>query len=232
MKDGFAGVPSLKSAVSHALRGARVVETRRLKLYNCAVERMRALRGILCALLFVVCPKAAGQEAASEGFRTILSFDTAFFISSLQDKGFGAGIVCEHLVLPFLSATGGFSAGFQEADSESGITCITVGVSLGANFYPFSMGLERLYLGFAVSTDFQNYEGDIDSNDTEDTGDTVTSLTFKAGWKQLTVHRKLMVDLYGGWKVIVHNSNNWARNEQLVSKGLVVGFRWALRQDR
>ena len=194
-----------------------------------AMARMRALRGVLCALLCAVCARAAGQEAAGEGFRTILSFDTAFFISSLQSKGFGAGIVAEHLVLPFLSATGGFSAGFQEADSDRGITCITVGISLGANFYPFAMGLERLYVGFALATDFQNYEGDIDLGDTEDTGDTVTSLTLKAGYKQLTLRRKLLVDLYGGWKVIVWNSNHWARNEELVSKGLVVGFRWALR---
>ena len=193
------------------------------------MERLRALRCVLCALLFAVCARAVGQEAASEGFRTILSFDTAFFISSLQNKGFGAGIVCEHLLMSFLSATGGFSAGFQEADSDRSITCITVGVSLGANFYPFAMGLERLYLGFAVATDFQNYEGDIDLGDTEDTGDTVTSITLKAGWKQLTLHRKLLVDLYGGWKMIVWNSNHWARNEELVSKGLVVGFRWAFR---
>ena len=209
--------------------GARVVETRRRKLYNHTMKRMRWLRAVLCALLFAVCPKAAGEEVGSEGFRTVFSFDTAFFLSSLNNKGFGAGIVSEHLLLSFLSATGSFSAGFQEADSERGIVCVTVGLSLGANFYPFALGLERLYLGFAVSTDFQNYEGDIDSSDTEDTDDTVTSLTLKAGWKQLALNRRLMLDLYGGWKFIVHNSNHWARNEQLVSKGLVVGFRWALR---
>ena len=193
------------------------------------MKKMSVLRLVVCVLLLSMCFKAMAEEEQPEGFRTLLSFDTAFFISSLQNKGFGAGIVAEQLVLPFLSVTGGFNAGCCFIDTDTDITCITVGISLGVNYYPFWMGLERLYVGFAASTDFQNYEGDIDLGDTEDTGDTVTSLTFRAGWKQLVFQRRLMVDLWGGWKVIVWNSNNWARNEELVSKGLVVGVRWAIR---
>ncbi|MGN0729199.1 hypothetical protein [Treponema sp.] len=184
----------------------------------------KRFKAVFAVLLFSFIMQAHSQTEQQKESQSVLSFDTAFFISTHMKNGFGLGFTYERLVHPCLSLTGGFSTG--KLWTENNTKCILVGISLGTNYYPLAMGLEKFYIGVSCSSEFLNYST---SEDIEKKDDTVTSITPKIGWKQYFFKRHLMLDFYTGYKLIIANTNNYAKNENLISHGFSGGIKFKLQ---
>ncbi len=120
-------------------------------------------------------------------------------------------------------------AGLEKIDKgDFDMHCISAGTSAGTNFYPFGQDLDKLYIGLNAGVDFQWYVGN--EIPISKKYDAVFSLTPKIGWKSYWFERRLMVDIYAGYKFLVTNTHHYYRNEDcLLQNGLILGIGWKTR---
>jgi hypothetical protein len=147
----------------------------------------------------------------------ILAFDTGFTITALRNYGFGLGINYEHKLTDFLSVKPGMGAMICFSDMTfSNMAVITVGVTLFLNYYPLSDGLDKLYVGLGIGTDFLMYQNDIPQ-------DTVISTVPILGWKW-KVLPYLMIEPFVGWKFYIDKTENYEDFDKYANGG----FQWGL----
>lgn len=95
------------------------------------------------------------SKCYSESFvgKRILSFDFGYLSTGLRNQGWGLGFNYEFQLFDFLSIKPGFSH-MTIWPKDLDLTITTVGLNLNLLYYPFNKGLEWLYIGGGIGTDF------------------------------------------------------------------------------
>ncbi|MDY6344348.1 MAG: DUF3575 domain-containing protein [Sphaerochaetaceae bacterium] len=134
------------------------------------------MQSLLALLLALPLPAAPVHSSFSTDFSSLAR--------SLRHMGIGLGIRYEHSLLPHLSATGGFSHTIGKASDED-IWMITVGIEMGARYYPFHKDQQGFFLGTAFGLNFLEYVGNDapGKSDAEDNGGEVYQLALQTGYR-------------------------------------------------
>lgn len=156
----------------------------------------------------------------------LFSLEGEYLNIGLENNGWGFGCSYERLIFDYLSWKAKFGhSTFQT--TEENIYCTSVTITLAMSYYPFSSGLNWLYLSLGCSTDFLNYFGS--GNIPEPAEDTIIKQLSLIGWKQnfrlFDIQDKrlyCMIDLSTGWQFIYSNSQNFIENQQYIEHGFVV----------
>ena len=143
----------------------------------------------LCALCFLDAETFAGKR--------MLTFDLSYLSTGLKHNGYGLGANYEIQVFNFLSVRPGLSH-MVLFPKDTDATCITVGVKVGAFFYPFFKGLEGPYLGGEAATDFCMFRGDGYENN-----ETPITLSPILGWK-FSVLDYVFFDVFCGYQFLMN----------------------------
>ena len=150
----------------------------------------------------------------------LLSLDLSYAFTGLLNQGWGLGLNYEKKLLDFLSIKGNlghmtFSTGIKNVYNTS------VSISLFANYYPLSSGLDKLYVGFGGGSDFMNYFGSGELP--PDSQDTLIHITPQLGWK-FHVIRFLMIDVSTGYKFIISDTENYKQIKDYINTGFRFGL--------
>lgn len=160
----------------------------------------------------------------------ILSFDLKALYYSTEDKtaGVGFGVTFERQILPFLSvrAEGAENIMWSLADD---IRTDVISITAAPLFYPFSRGLDWLYMGCGISTEFFTYRGDSVPSDHEK--DTITSLVPQIGWKQ-NLFNYVMLDLFFTYKIEITDTAIPDYAEDMVDNGFGAGLKFKINLSR
>jgi len=149
-----------------------------------------------------------------------LSFDFSYSFTSLFNQGWGIGLNYEKKLFDFLSAKGNFGH-MTFSTGINDVYCTSVHLSLYANYYPLSNGLDKLYIGIGNGCDFMNYFGKGKlPNSTEDI---LIHITPQLGWKFNTL-KYLMFDISTGYKFIITNKQNYKGITKYINDGFRFGF--------
>ncbi|MBP3743324.1 MAG: hypothetical protein J6J00_10095 [Treponema sp.] len=152
---------------------------------------MRISRILLFFLL--IAPRQNCHADAFNG-KGIFSFDFSYMGAGLQNNGWGLGFTYEHGIMNFASLKGSFSHVSLKPDLEHDwIT--SVGLGLNARIYPFNKGMNMLYLGYGIGTDFVMYMGE-----EEEKTSTYISHCPHLGWKQNFLDY-VMLEAYIGYRI-------------------------------
>ncbi len=153
------------------------------------------------------------QEEKEAAFRPetffgthIFSFDLGYMRTGLLNNGWGLGVTYEQQVFNWFSVRGSFSH-MTLWPKNYDITITTEGISMDMFFYPFNRGLEWLYMGCGMATEFFQYSGDDAKNPddgSEHTENTAISVCPELGWKQNFMNYVLM-DVFFGYRIILND---------------------------
>lgn len=177
----------------------------------------------LVLFLFFVTTFTYAEKTELKG---LFSLECEYLNIGLENNGWGLGCSYERLIFDWLSWKAKFGhSTFQTI--EDNVNCTSVTVSLSMSYYPFSSGLNWLYVSAGCSTDFLNYFGS--GNIPDPANDTIIKQMSLVGWKQ---NFKLfdikenslycMLDFSTGWQFIFSNSENFIENQQYVEHGFIL----------
>lgn len=196
------------------------------------IRRLRFITlPLLLALLFIPALYAqdSGEEKPFIG-EYILSFDVKgiYYSTETNTAGLGFGMTLERQILPFLSVRAeGANNILWAFENDIRTDTITLGVS--PLVYPFSRGLDWLYLGFGISTEFLMYRGD--DVPTSHEKDTVINLTPQIGWKQ-DLFDYVLLDFYCIYNIEISNTNIPDYAQDLVDNGWEAGIKVKINLSR
>lgn len=206
-----------------------------------AIKHIRYL--VLCLFASAVASSALWTESSesdealspakeSKPFigKYILSFDIkALYYSAEENKaGLGLGVALERQIFPFLSVRAdGANNTMWLFTKDMRTDAVTIGVA--PLLYPFSRGLDWLYLGCGISTEFITYRGDDIPSDHE--RDTVIALVPQIGWKQ-NFFDYVMVDIFCSYNIELSDTNIPEYAEELVDNGFEVGIKFKINLSR
>lgn len=187
------------------------------------MQFFRRLRHFILVLSFLL---LAFQNVFAEGSfvgKQILSFDLkgVYHSSKTNTAGWGFGVSLERQIFPFLSirAETEHSALRHLTNNDRAYT-----VALGAAplYYPFCRGLDRLYFGCGIYTEFLMYKGDnVPSSHDKDT---LIALVPRIGWKQ-NLFDYVMLDIFCAYNVEISDTNIPDFAGGLVKDGFEVGLK-------
>lgn len=170
-------------------------------------------------IVLLLCLHAAAGAESFVG-KDILSFDLGYLGTGLKNNGWGLGLSYEAELLRRLAVKGSFSH-MTMKPSDFGMTVTTVGVQLEALCYPFARGLDWLYVGGAVGTDFIMYKGGTVAGNRQD--DALITLLGEIGWKQ-NFFDYVMADAFFGYRFPLNDGDN-AFSSTIARRGLTYGVR-------
>jgi len=153
----------------------------------------------------------------------LFSLDISYALTGFLNQGWGIGFSYEKKAVDWLSFTGGFGH-MTFLTGVKNLYCTSVSLSLFGNYYPFSNGLDKLYISIGNGSDFMNYFGKAASP--EATNDVLISITPLLGWK-FNALKYLMIDVSTGYKFIINSSQNYNEIKDYVNSGFrySVGFK-------
>jgi hypothetical protein len=154
------------------------------------------------------------QKNDTNELKYIFSLDSDYTMTALKNYGFGIGINYEHKLTDFLSIKPGF--GLMVCFSD--ITVKIFDLQLFINYYPFSDGLDKVYIGLGSRCDFFIYSKKYDIPK-----DAAISIIPILGWKW-KVFKYLMIDPFIGWKFYITKTNNYEK----INTNLDGGFQWGI----
>ncbi|GHT57463.1 hypothetical protein FACS1894109_09650 [Spirochaetia bacterium] len=143
-------------------------------------------------------PAPCSAQTDTNTIDNLLSLDINYLLLGIKNQGGGLGFRYEHKIFNYLSVKGGFGHTLFKTNTED-VYCAAVHISLFLNYYPFSSGLNKLYIGAGGGSDFMNYFGDgvIPKNE----GNVIIFLTPIMGYKFYI--KKWMLDFSFGYKIIL-----------------------------
>jgi hypothetical protein len=177
---------------------------------------MKRLIGIMTPMIILSALPCHAQAVSDNLF----SLDLSYSLTGLKNHGWGIGLNFEKKFLDNLSA----KANFGHMTFLTGIEDVyntSVSISLFTNYYPFSNGLDKLYIGVGNGCDFMNYFGDGELPHT--TKDTLIHITPQVGWK-FQIFNFLMIDLSSGYKFLIMDTQNYRDIKDYVNAGLNFGI--------
>jgi hypothetical protein len=154
----------------------------------------------------------------------LFSLDLSYALTGLLNQGGGIGLNFEKKLFDYLSVKGNFGH-MTFLTSIKNVYNTSVSISLSANYYPLSNGLDKLYIGAGAGCDFMNYFGSGKLPDTNK--DTLIHITPQLGWK-FNVLRFLMIDVSTGYKFIIVNSGNYQDIKDYVNPGFRFGLNFLI----
>jgi len=161
----------------------------------------------------------------------LFSLDISYALTGLLNQGWGIGFSYEKKAVDWLSLTGVFGH-MTFLTGVKNLYCTSVSLSLFGNYYPFSNGLDKLYLSIGNGSDFMNYFGKAAP---EATSDVLISITPLLGWK-FNVLKYLMIDVSTRYKFIINSSQNYNEIKDYTNSGFrySLGFKifWEMRKER
>ena len=175
------------------------------------------MRKALLTFLFVLGGFFLPQSLHASAFdgKGIFSFDFDYMGAALKNNGWGLGIAYEQPVATFGSLKGSFSHVSLKPDSEHDwIT--TVGLGLDARIYPFNRGMNMLYLGYGIGTDFLMLTGDDGQN-------VYISHCPHIGYKQNFLEF-VMLEAYLGYRMGITDPGDFALQSGIVKHGFEYGI--------
>ena len=161
---------------------------------------------------------------ALEGVDSLLTLDFSYAFTGLFHQGWGLGLNYEKKVIDCFSVKGNlghmtFLTGIADVYNTS------VSISLFINFYPFSSGLDKLYISAGNGCDFMNYFGSgVLPNTSEDT---LIHITPQIGWK-FHIVSFLMIDVSTGYKFIISDTENYREIRNYVNPGFRFGVSFSI----
>ena len=167
--------------------------------------------------------KISGTEKPLVG-KTIFSVDLGYLGTGLKNNGWGFGLTLEIQLLDFFSIRPGFSH-MTMWPSGKDLVITTVGIRSDLLFYPFNRGLDRLYLGGILRTEFVMYAGD-DRPEARNQ-ETVISIAPVIGWKQ-NFADFVMVDFFVSYQFIQNEEDLSAQVVELYDKRFEYGVKFKL----
>ncbi len=157
----------------------------------------------------------------------IFSLDLDYLRTGLENSGFGIGLTYERMLVDFLSLKGGFSHMVMWPKRES-FVLTTVGVKLAAFYYPLSSGMQGLFIGPEMSTDFLMYTGQNKPLDHDQ--DSLIAITPTLGWKQ-SIYELLFVDVFIGWRMNITSPALPSGLKSHYDTGFVYGFNFKFNTE-
>jgi hypothetical protein len=145
----------------------------------------------------------------------LFSLDISYALTGLLHHGWGIGLGFEKKAFDWLSCTGVFGH-MTFLTGRKDVYCTSVSLSLFANYYPLSNGLDKLYVSIGNGCDFMNYYGSGDLPAT--INDTLIHITPLLGWK-FNVTNFLMIDVSTGYKFIITDAQNYEAIRDYVNPG-------------
>ena len=196
---------------------------------------------LLLLLIFLFAAHGAfSQEAAESGAteqgkknsvaekplvgKTIFSIDLGYLGTGLKNNGWGFGMTVEIQLLDFFSIRPGFSH-MTMWPSGKDLVITTVGLRSDLLFYPFNCGLDKLYLGGILRTEFVMYSGDDRPEAREQ--ETVISIAPVIGWKQ-NFFDFVMIDIFVSYQFIQNEADLSAQVVELYDKRFEYGVKFKL----
>jgi hypothetical protein len=167
--------------------------------------------------LIFLCPAPCKAQA---GHDNLFSLDISYSLTSLFNHGWGIGLNYERKLFDYLSLKGNFGH-MTFLTGIKDVYCTSVHLSLFANYYPLSNGLDKLYIGVGNGCDFMNYFGRGEVPPA--TEDTLVHITPQIGWK-INILKFLMVDVSTGYKFIIINAQNYEDIKNYVNDGFRFGI--------
>ena len=161
---------------------------------------------------------------AQSNIDRLLSMDLSYSLTGFLNHGWGIGINYEKKLFDFLSVKANvghmtFLTGIKDVYNTS------VSLSVFANYYPLSSGLDKLYVGVGGGSDFMNYFGSGELPLTHK--DTLIHITPQMGWK-FNVLPFLMIDVSSGYKFIISGTRNYREIKDYVNPGFRFGVNFQL----
>ena len=158
------------------------------------------------------------QSVCASAFdgKGVFSFDFSYMGAGLKNNGWGFGLAYEHGIMNFASVKGSFSHISLKPDSEHDWVT-TVGIGLNARLYPFNKGMNMLYVGYGLGTDFLMFTGN------ENPNITYISQCPHVGWKQNFLDY-VMVDAYFGYRMKVTEPDDFALRAGIIKHGIEYGI--------
>lgn len=151
----------------------------------------------------------------------IFSLDFSYLGTGIKNNGWGIGLSYERSIFDFLAAKGSFShMTMYPKKIDSFVT--TVGIKLEAIFYPFSSGLDKLYIGFGGGSDFLMY--DVKDENNESIKDTIITIYPEVGWKQNFLNY-VFIDIFCGYTILLSEPSHLSYETDLVDNGIKYGIR-------
>jgi hypothetical protein len=165
---------------------------------------------------------------AQTGHDNLLSLDVSYALTGLLNQGWGIGLSYEKKAFDWLSFTGIFGHMTFLTDRKN-VYCTSVNISLFANYYPLSNGLDKLYVSVGNGCDFMNYFGNGELPVTAN--DTLIHITPLLGWK-FNVTNFLMIDISTGYKFIIIGLSDYKEIQDYVNPGFRfnLGFKLLFRE--
>lgn len=196
------------------------------------ITRLKPLPFLLLLAAFGAHKLYAEDGAEEKPFigEYILYFDIKgmYYSTETNTAGLGFGVTLERQILPFLSFRAeGANNTMWSFTKDVRTDTITLGFSPLA--YPFSRGLDWLYLGFGISTEFLTYRGDDVPKSHE--RDTVINLTPQIGWKQ-NLFDYVLLDFFCIYNIEISNTNIPDYAEDLVDNGWEMGVKVKINLSR
>jgi hypothetical protein len=173
---------------------------------------------VFMLLVFLSLPCRAQAEHDN-----LFSLDISYALTGLLNQGWGLGVSFEKKIVDWLSFTGIFGHMTFSTDLKD-VYCTSVSISLFANYYPLSNGLDKLYVSVGNGCDFMNYFGKGELPETPE--DSLVYITPLLGWK-FNVTRFLMIDISTGYKFIIADAENYKAIKDYVNPGFRfnIGFK-------
>lgn len=147
----------------------------------------------------------------------IFSLDLGYLGAGLMNNGWGLGVAYEHGIMNFASVNGTFAHVSLKPDLQHDwIT--SVGLGLNARIYPFNKGLNMLYLGYGIGTDFVMYPGE-----EQEKQSVYISHCPHLGWKQ-NFFDYVMLEAYIGYRMKINEPDEFALQSGISKHGVEYGI--------
>lgn len=168
------------------------------------------------------------HKLEDHGLSHIFALDLGYDFLNFTNTGFAIGANFEQKFFSYASLKTGLNIK-RDRIPDSNLTISSIGLNLTGLVYPFGKGLEWLYLGCGIGTDFQTYSGS--GKLPSPAEDIVVSVIPTIGWKQM-LWKMVMIDVGFGYKKIVQNSNRYADNADYVKSGIQYGVKFQIMWSR
>ncbi len=165
-------------------------------------------------LLLLTLPFVAHANAFDGG--GIFSLDARYLGTAIKNNGWGLGVAYEQPIKTFASVKGMFShVSLMPTEEHDWIT--TVGLGMEARGYPFNRGMELLYLGWGIGTDFIMF------TELNNQSNTYISHCPVLGWKQ-NFFDYVMLDARIAYRMMISEPDTFALEHGIVSHGFEYGI--------